>query len=422
MSFGSTLLHSEASIRQFSTQHRRRKNNATSTNSSELKPPSRRFRNNAKWGSMIDRLRIFREQHGHANVPSSFEDRELFTWVRAVRSNYRHQVRSLNKKTNSTVEPRLQLPSFKLEQLNRLDFVWEVKEGQWYQRYQELCDFQQEHGHTRVPTNYSSLGVWAANQRRDYQLFQWGKPTKILNDERIRLLDRIQFEWSRSHEDSWQQRYRELQDYVEQNGHANVPEDYPENVALGQWCMNQRTAYRLHQCSQQHSQPASAPASTSMTPGRVALLEAVGFSWNVLDTNWWNMLQRLKVYHQANGHLQISTSDLNNMDLRVWLIVQRHQYHRRQENRTSTMTSARIQSIIEAIPDFQWKARGSDVGPSPKDWEQLFSAIRAKGIAPGMRPKEHWFEGQNRFDASLKDTWTDEDLLALWHQEETGGS
>jgi hypothetical protein len=42
--------------------------------------------------------------------------------------------------------------------------------------------------------------------------------------------------------------------------------------------------------------------------------------------------------------------------------------------------------------------------------------MREKGISPGMRPKQHWFEGLNRFQDEIKETWTEEDLLELWNQ------
>ena len=43
--------------------------------------------------------------------------------------------------------------------------------------------------------------------------------------------------------------------------------------------------------------------------------------------------------------------------------------------------------------------------------------MRDKGFQPGMRPKQHWFEGTNPFSMHVKSTYTEQDLLELWNQD-----
>ena len=81
------------------------------------------------------------------------------------------------------------------------------------------------------------------------------------------------------------------------------------------------------------------------------------------------------------------------------------------------LTQERIQAIEAAVPDFPWRARASNSGPSSQDWAKLFDEMRKKGIRPGMREKRHWFDGVNPFKVSVKDTWTEADLMALWNAD-----
>ena len=70
----------------------------------------------------------------------------------------------------------------------------------------------------------------------------------------------------------WQSRYNELQQYIQENGHAYVPQKYP---VLGLWVMQQRRQYKLLQDGKR--------SSFTGVDGqkRVQLLEQIGFVWRV---------------------------------------------------------------------------------------------------------------------------------------------
>ena len=78
------------------------------------------------------------------------------------------------------------------------------------------------------------------------------------------------------------------------------------------------------------------------------------------------------------------------------------------------MTQDRIEAL-ESISDFSW--RRSRNGPSRADWSQLFVAIKEKGIGPGGKAKQHWFDGVNPFQQEVKTEWSEQELLALWNEE-----
>ena len=177
--------------------------------------------------------------------------------------------------------------------------------------------------------------------------------------------------------------------------------------------MNQRTYYKRRYRGE----------LSSLTEERIQLLEDLGFAWNYRQFKFDSMLNRLSNHYLEHGHTQIATTDTRNQDLRFWITIQRYYYHHRQRDLASDgvstvpLTEERIQAIESAIPDFQWRARGGKTGPSSKDWANLFDAMREKGIRPGLPAKTHWFDGVNPFKDTVKHTWTEEDLMALWNAD-----
>lgn len=359
---------------------------------------------------MIKRLQDYYKEHGHSLVTPA-EDAELHEWMVALRRNYKYQVvgtrrqtkDNKNKNDNNKNSNRPRLSQYKLELLEEVDFCWDVQAVAWQTRYRELEDFKATHGHCRVPANYpGGLGIWVRNQRRYYRQSK----ASPLSPTRRKALEKLGFTWYTPHSSRWQQRYQQLQEFFDRHGHSNVPEDYSENFQLGQWCMNQRTQYKRY-C---FGWP------TALSAERIRKLEALDFRWNYRDHKWSHMVERLKQYYEVNGHIKIPTYDAENQDLRLWLIVQRYYYNRRQDE-MGPLTERRIEFLQSIMPDFRWKVRKGDLhGPKKEDWAKLFEAMREKGIAPGARPKQHWFEGMNPFEMQIKDTWTEQDLLALWNQ------
>jgi hypothetical protein len=379
-----------------------------------------------KWNDMYSRLKQFHQRYGHSLVDKSYKDKELYHWTHSLRRNYRHQAfastfmiihqQKVHTNSNATiinvhgveVNPRLpRLSPYKMEQLHRVHFVWDVQEWQWHKHYRHLQDFYHKHGHVRVPAHErNGLGVWVRNQRRDYRYWTLGRPS-LMTPRRLQLLRQVDFTWYQSHADAWNTRYDELKAYYQTYNHSNVPEDYAENFALGQWCMNQRTSYKRYVKGQ----------ATALTPDRIQKLEQLEFRWNFRDHKWYTMLERLKHYYRRYGHLTIAMNDKVNEDLSRWLRLQRYHYNRLQDGLPSSMTEERVKAVESAIPGFAWKARASG-GPTTKDWSKLFEAMRKKGIQPGMRAKRHWFEGTNPFQSSTKEVWTEQDLLDLWNAED----
>lgn len=106
-------------------------------------------------------------------------------------------------------------------------------------------------------------------QRSQWRLKQDGKHSNM-TDERERALGELGFVWD-SHSVFWEERLRELQDFVLRNGHARVPTRYAANPQLAIWCKCQRRQYKLLK------NPGA--QRSNITPERIEKLLALGFDF-----------------------------------------------------------------------------------------------------------------------------------------------
>ena len=138
-------------------------------------------------------LQQFHSEHGHCRISyQEGNDQELADWLQAQRLQYRRYRRGQD--TNITQE--------KIQKLEMLGVVaeWNESTAAWTQRYQELREFLNSHGHILVPSRWEEnhqLGRWVSNQRVQYRRFQAGQRS-TLTEERISRLEAIGFVWDAS--------------------------------------------------------------------------------------------------------------------------------------------------------------------------------------------------------------------------------
>jgi hypothetical protein len=356
-----------------------------------------------RWKDMMPRLQTFQAKHGHTRVPKDYKDYNLYRWTQNIKMNYGHQLTNTTSSTSRKGRTfRHFLSPRRLQQLQEVGFDWEQRSTMWERSFQELREYWKEHGHCHVTTlENRQLTGFCHRQRQEFRKLLGGNATS-LTPERMEALRSINFDWARTHDKLWMERCAELKAYVEHTGSADVPQTYAANYQLGRWIMNQRIRYRRRQEGFQNG----------MTRERVRELEKLGFQWSIPEMRWKSMYNRLKTYQEANGHLEIPTTDMANSDLRQWINAQRHFYRTKNYSR---LTEERVR-LMESIPDFEWR-RQLRSGPSKNDWSELFVAIREKGIAPGAKVRQHWFDGLDRW-ADVKTEYTEKELLALWNEEE----
>eukprot|EP00980_Cylindrotheca_fusiformis_P021504 scaffold8353_cov138-Cylindrotheca_fusiformis.AAC.35 len=177
---------------------------------------------------------------------------------------------------------------------------------QWETRMQQLADYKKEHGNLLIPIRYKqnpSLGKFVHNTREQYKLFHKMTPVGYkkrcsLTRERIQQLDDLGFvfttERSKHQNEDWNDRLKQLEEYVAKNGDAMVPHGYIEDPSFGEWVHRQRTSYTTYMRSKDKK-------PNTLLEGRFAKLKAIGFNFTVHEDKWMEHFNQLKEYRQSHG-------------------------------------------------------------------------------------------------------------------------
>lgn len=168
-------------------------------------------------------------------------------------------------------------------------------EKRWLERFNDLIEFKEKHGHCRVPQSYtpnSTLGNWVHNQRRLYRKVKTGEIVKsILTEERIEMMNNMGFEWAlnrgsnnapntiqnwdrrnnsntaATHDECWRGMFLELTMFKFENGHCDVSQVFGPSSRLCCWVIEQRRDYLNYIYGN----------ATNMTSERVKELLSLGF-------------------------------------------------------------------------------------------------------------------------------------------------
>ena len=336
---------------------------------------------------MVHRLGIHQELFGRISVDKK-EDPDLSRWTKSF----------IRRNGCSKLWELLEFPP--------QDGNW--REGCWNEMYEKLSNLCNGNEYYQVGEDPNKLNHFIRDSRRQYRLYQAGRQS-VLTQDRIESMDQIGFEWIKaqkhrlSQERRWNKMVEELLAFRGRHGHTLVPQECDENPKLGCWVMNQRTFYRMNQVE----------IDTPLTSERIEQLEQIDFVWNVHEKYWWDMFNRLKDYQKLHENFIIAPSDSMNEDLRFWLNEQRYYY--RNEVVRYRISQDRIDAL-ESLPGFRWNGKQANI-PTKYDWTQLLSSIREMGISPEAKAKEHWFDGVNPLKDEVKSVWTDDELLALWNED-----
>jgi hypothetical protein len=142
---------------------------------------------------------------------------------------------------------------------------------QWDERFEELVQFNNEHGHCLVPITWEpnvALGLWVKRQRYQYQLKNKEKKHSTLTDWRQEALEKLDFVWE-SRGIAWEEKYAELVAFHEAHGHCTIAHYIPKTKPLSVWVKCQRRQFKLF----------SDNRKSSITPNRVIRLNRLGFNW-----------------------------------------------------------------------------------------------------------------------------------------------
>jgi superfamily II DNA or RNA helicase len=275
------------------------------------------------WEEMFAALAAFRDEKGHCKVPSSYpENPDLAVWAGNLREFKRRGALSPDR----------------IQRLEALGFVWELRAAAWEEMFAALAAFREEKGHCNVTRNDPSLGTWVTAQRR----FQsQGK----LSPERIRRLESLGFKWDPLTA-AWEEMFATLKAFQIKTGHCNVPNSRTDTSGLGTWVTYQRNYRR----------------SGKLSPERIRRLEALGFVWDPYDASWVEMFAALVAFKDENGHCNVPATYPANPTLGNWVPTQRSAKKR------GKLSPERIQQL---------ETLGIMWDPIAAAWEEMFMALTA---------------------------------------------
>ena len=240
---------------------------------------------------------------------------------------------------------RRKLTELEISKLEELPgWEWNALDAKYQRNFLALQQATQRFGHARPPSTHIEefegeqikVGQWINGRRNDYAD---GK----LSIARIRALEALPgWVWN-VREFEYQKGLEALRLFVEQNGHALVPEDYQKNDSgefnLGMWVAGQRNAYRQERLPDQ----------------RRSELESVpGWAWNAVDAVFETNLELLHAFVKQHGHANVPQVDGGRNGrqnaLGAWVSGRRIRYAKGQ------LTKEQIQKL-EEVPHWEWDPR-----------------------------------------------------------------
>jgi hypothetical protein len=377
------------------------------------------------WDEMYARLAEFRRREGHTRVPRDYlADRQLASWVRrqaylgrngqlwrdwecrltalgfefnlleieASDAMYKYLVAFRARHGHSRLEAasadhphvakwlqrqqrlaaRGKLAAGWRERLEQLGVEFETpqdhRDGIWEEMYARLVAFHQQHGHARVPAQFTAdrkLGNWVSMQRH---LATRGD---LLPARRARL-EELAFEFKLKARADWAQGYARAVAFHTLHGHARIPARYDADRKLASWANNQRAFAALGK----------------MRPERRARLEQIGFVFALRSSRWEEMFQALLAFAREHGHSCVPAGHVRaGVRLGMWVGQTRQSYRR------GRLSASRIQRL-EAI-GFQWR-------PRSVHWQKRYAAVKEFGQRHGhyrMNPSPlgQWLWKQRRW-------------------------
>ena len=149
-------------------------------------------------------------------------------------------------------------------------------------------------------------------------------------------------------EDAWNEKFKELCQFREENGHCFVPHNWSANPQLFQWVKRQRYLYKIKKEKQ-------GGRSSAMTDEREMKLEEIGFVWAIQETAWEERYRELEAFRKVHGHCNVPSTFRDNQSLSVWVKCQRRQRKLFQRGVRCFITAERIERLNRI--GFLWNVR-----------------------------------------------------------------
>mmetsp|Transcript_10727 Transcript_10727/g.30171 ORF Transcript_10727/g.30171 Transcript_10727/m.30171 type:complete len:442 (-) Transcript_10727:244-1569(-) len=358
----------------------------------------------------LEQLKEFKAQNGHCNVNIRYKaNPTLGKWC----NNMREQYKLFCKKAKLEQEgddaaakrlPRCPMNAERIRLLEEAGFKWSTnREGgfddAWNRRLDELKLYQQANGNCDVPHGYKDnpqLAEWVHRQRCTYVSMKERERTgETIAEQKVRVhvenmakkgkkavpspaaaaaaaasrndpakegaieqtirtrmatLEKMGFQFQVK-QNTWLQRLQQLKEYKAEHGDCNVPITYVPNPSFGRWVHTQRHQEKLRREQRNDGKKSS---KSAMTDERFALLDAIGFSWEVRSTTkggggvikpphlftWDERFEELRAFYQTHGHCSVPIE--YNLYLNQWCLAQKQALEALQADLDNSEARARM--------------------------------------------------------------------------------
>ncbi|MBR1885956.1 MAG: Helicase associated domain protein [Schwartzia sp.] len=319
----------------------------------------------SSWEEMYQRLRAYKRQHGHANVPAAYKTPDglsLGNWCVVQRRIYRGTSAGL-------------LTEARIRKLEDIGFQWEPLEERWRQGYAYASEYLKRNHHLDVPALYKTddgfpLGTWIRDNRAAFR-------KRKLSEEKIRRLQEIQMIWDVD-EYRWMRNYALCRAYVRKHN-KQVPYGYvtSDGVRLGKWLSKVRTNHVN-----------KAERYRALRDDQIELLAEIGVKLEKGGgRSWERSFAAAEQYFRENGNLDIpeGTASPDGVRLRRWLDCQRQSYAGLNHGSVTPERKAKLDAL-----HFDWSLRKRE-----DTWPAYFQSVEAYARAhKGKLPPRSYVDGQ----------------------------
>jgi hypothetical protein len=276
---------------------------------------SQQLRHDKTWESAFQRLVMYKDQHGDANVPTCYNDGgspHLGGWVHKQRDDYFSFARVNGGNVIISQE--------RIDRLNSIGIVWELGrqdeyDAAWMAKFDGIKAFQQKYNSTKAKPlargsddPITKLADWVGVHIVEYNKFIANETSRV-TEEKIKLLSSMGFSWTLESEndyDKWLHMYFKLYMYHYKNNSTKVSEADGHNSKLVNWAKKQKEDYK----------------NGILPKLQIDLLNELNFDWTLDPSPTWDdMYEELARYHKNHGSTLVPSRI--NRSLAKWTQQQR---------------------------------------------------------------------------------------------------
>lgn len=254
------------------------------------------------WEEHMGAAAAYVAEHGDLLVRADFVTESglpLGQWIRSVRQLHKDG----------------KLSPARHAQLDELGMIWDVLDENFTRHLEAAAKYRAKYGNLRIPRGYITPGP------DQIRLGEWISRLRVrreqLSTRQREALDELGMVWNVFAED-WNRGIEAARSYRQRNGHLRVPYGHVEEPSpgskgfpLGAWLSARRR--------ERH---------TTLTPERIAELDALGMIWDQHENAWRRNFEALKAYYARHGNLDMSPQHIERLPdgeiaLGTWLYRQR---------------------------------------------------------------------------------------------------